>query len=772
MGACRNKYFKCCIIAVIFISGISTGFCTSYYVDDDSNVGDVFTLSATGNDINSGLASDLPKRNIISIFTQYTLVGGDIVYVDTGLYDGINNEIKLGTGSIAGCDDDNGSADNYFTIRGAGINNTHIDGNGARWYNFNFKGRKWIKIADMYMNASLDHENILFEQSTNCMVTNCRIYQAINGCGISIWKSERTKIIGCVVGDNIDGNKLEGIMIKSNSHYNQILNSRVFFNKLSGIKIENNSDYNIIEGNQIYRNNDDNIDWNGGIVLIGNGGICDYTVIRNNIIGTNKKYYNVLLEDTTKCTLENNTICYITGGDGDYRCNIRMNNADNCVIRSNKIHNGTYHGIYIQNSSDNNQILCNNIYNNGWNGINMVDDGGGDTANNRIETNNIHNNGTTGDQDYRRCGIYFKNSPNTLILRNLIYQNQQDGIRIDEDSNKSTFINNTFFKNGGRGIIFNNDNTTSCTLRNCISQSNSDQGIRVVNNPSPYLVHTYNSSYGNNVANYQYDNSSPDATEIQSNASFQSTDPSSSFFLYLSPSYSPCINTGAPDDTVPAKGGSRIDMGATETTNQPPQVTLLTPADSGSSEVNSIEFTWNSVTGGTLGIDDYTIEVASSPDFIALSFTGTTAALSSTTALNNGKYYWRVRANDNAGNAGPWSLTRTITIGREESSVLQEGEVKAYPIPCTRDSTLALKYGFNSQKTLESVNLTIWDIRGNEVISRNVYTGSASSGSAEWDLKNSRGYKIMPGVYPYRVELKYADGSTVTSDYKKIIISK
>ncbi|MBU1077857.1 MAG: hypothetical protein KKH98_11230, partial [Spirochaetes bacterium] len=71
------------------------------------------------------------------------------------------------------------------------------------------------------------------------------------------------------------------------------------------------------------------------------------------------------------------------------------------------------------------------------------------------------------------------------------------------------------------------------------------------------------SSYGNNVANYQYDNSSPDATEIQSNALFQSIYPSATNFLYLS-SGSPCIDSGDPNDPVPTDGGLRIDMGAIE----------------------------------------------------------------------------------------------------------------------------------------------------------------------------------------------------------------
>ncbi|MBU1075677.1 MAG: right-handed parallel beta-helix repeat-containing protein, partial [Spirochaetes bacterium] len=329
---------KCLFFLIFSLIFKYNGFAVIYYVNNNSTSGDKW-CTAVGDDGNSGLAPALPKATMTNLFNNYTLTAGDIVLVDTGSY---SDELKFEPGQNAA--DDNGSDSGYLVIQGAGITNTTKDGLGTHGWCFRLEGRKSIIIKDMVVKASSGNENILLESCTNCIITNCNVYQAINGRGIAIWKSIGNLVRGCIVGGT-SHNDVEGIIIKENSHYNQVLNSSIFLSGQSGIKIENNSDYNILEGNQVYRNNVDNVDWNGGILIVQNGGVCDYNVIRNNLIATNTRFYNVLLENTTKCTLENNTIGYITGGSGSYQCNIRMNNADNCVIRSNMIHNGTYHGI-------------------------------------------------------------------------------------------------------------------------------------------------------------------------------------------------------------------------------------------------------------------------------------------------------------------------------------------------------------------------------------------------------------------------------------------
>lgn len=56
-----------------------------YYVNDESQSGDVYT-SARGSSTNTGATADSPKRWISEILAAYNLEPGDVIYVDTGLY--------------------------------------------------------------------------------------------------------------------------------------------------------------------------------------------------------------------------------------------------------------------------------------------------------------------------------------------------------------------------------------------------------------------------------------------------------------------------------------------------------------------------------------------------------------------------------------------------------------------------------------------------------------------------------------------------------------
>ena len=59
---------------------------TTYYVDDNSNDGDVYTPDFTGNDANDGLTPSTPKLTINSLIASTNLLPGDVVLIDTGTY--------------------------------------------------------------------------------------------------------------------------------------------------------------------------------------------------------------------------------------------------------------------------------------------------------------------------------------------------------------------------------------------------------------------------------------------------------------------------------------------------------------------------------------------------------------------------------------------------------------------------------------------------------------------------------------------------------------
>lgn len=72
-------------IAWLAYSGELAGFAASYYVNDLSTSGDVYS-TAPGNDANDGLTPATPKLSLTNLLASYTLAPGDVVYIDTGVY--------------------------------------------------------------------------------------------------------------------------------------------------------------------------------------------------------------------------------------------------------------------------------------------------------------------------------------------------------------------------------------------------------------------------------------------------------------------------------------------------------------------------------------------------------------------------------------------------------------------------------------------------------------------------------------------------------------
>lgn len=87
----------------------------AYYVNDASRAGDVF-CKAAGSDGNTGADPSHPKATLQSVLDTYQLLPGDVVYVDTGVYedyDGTNSW----TTTLSALD--GGSPDGAVTIQGS-----------------------------------------------------------------------------------------------------------------------------------------------------------------------------------------------------------------------------------------------------------------------------------------------------------------------------------------------------------------------------------------------------------------------------------------------------------------------------------------------------------------------------------------------------------------------------------------------------------------------------------------------------------------------------
>ena len=61
----------------------------SFYINDNSSARDVY-CSGVGNDANSGLTNSKPMADFNALLSKYDLEGGDVVYIDTGVYRGLN----------------------------------------------------------------------------------------------------------------------------------------------------------------------------------------------------------------------------------------------------------------------------------------------------------------------------------------------------------------------------------------------------------------------------------------------------------------------------------------------------------------------------------------------------------------------------------------------------------------------------------------------------------------------------------------------------------
>lgn len=505
---------------------------TSLYINDNSTSGDVW-CTAIGNDSNDGLTPATPKATISNALSSYVIKGGCTIYIDKGVY--------LEQINLTSTQNDNGGPTNYLVFVGAGTNDpasgtgTKIDGGGIRTYCFNIQNKKMIKIMNMRINASTGGANIYLSSSTNIIITNCKIYQALgNGDGIKIDNnSKNIKIVNSVIGDGLDPNKKSGVEIVNNSQSNLIIGNIIYDNNngqnldTGGITIKAGAPFNKIIGNQLYGNR-------GGNIIIRN---ARGTFVSNNI--TRNAYSGWGEEVGIGCWYATNTL-----------------------IIANVISNNPRHGIKITDYSIKNNIKYNRIKNNGYNGIQINIQ----SKSNNITHNFVYHNGYSGGTDQEKCNIFIGNgSDDCRLYRNISSEANYDGLRTQDTGSGNVYrthvINNTFFKNGGRGVLFD-ANSKNCMLTNNIAESNNNEGFLCVTAGGATMAgNNYNNSYGNASGNYV--NITPSANDTQTSSLFQSTNPSSANYLYISPT-SPCKDAGDPSYPNSPCDGSVIDKGAIE----------------------------------------------------------------------------------------------------------------------------------------------------------------------------------------------------------------
>lgn len=81
-----------------------------YYINDDNPAGDVY-CTAIGNDENLGTSKGSPKYSLKSLFDTHEIQAGDIVFVDTGVYDYSDDQT---IGAV-----DSGASNAYILVQGS-----------------------------------------------------------------------------------------------------------------------------------------------------------------------------------------------------------------------------------------------------------------------------------------------------------------------------------------------------------------------------------------------------------------------------------------------------------------------------------------------------------------------------------------------------------------------------------------------------------------------------------------------------------------------------
>lgn len=203
-----NMVVAVCRLAVIvwlFVGGRSA-LSADYYINNNSTAGDVFT-SAVGNDSNAGTNAAAPKLTVTNLLSTVTLLPGDTVYIDTGVYS--NYTVSITTA---------GSLASPIVFRGS----TNAVAGGSIFVRNSAAADAWSLV-----NAS----NVILRDLTMRVARE----------GVSLNNSSGVRLERLLVGNN----SRYGIYVNGNSHNAVIRNSIILNNDDYGIHAQSSTNCNV-----------------------------------------------------------------------------------------------------------------------------------------------------------------------------------------------------------------------------------------------------------------------------------------------------------------------------------------------------------------------------------------------------------------------------------------------------------------------------------------------------------------------------------------------
>ena len=232
----RSRLRSGLAVGSVLLSGVFCGLsetseaATAYYLNDASTNGTVYT-TAPGNDANDGLTPATPKTSIQATLDTYDTVGGDVIYVDTGLYN-VSGDTRIIWSR--GGDAEHGP----LTIQGStnvmdGGSTLHRTGSGGSGQGFNVNASH-VTLRDM----AVRNFNRGIYLNTNRNVTAEHIWAYSNNVGIFAFQTDGATLRNLRISDNEAGVDLsnarttivENVTFVSNADYsyrarNTILNN-------------------------------------------------------------------------------------------------------------------------------------------------------------------------------------------------------------------------------------------------------------------------------------------------------------------------------------------------------------------------------------------------------------------------------------------------------------------------------------------------------------------------------------------------------------------
>lgn len=176
-----------------------------------------------------------------------------------------------------------------------------------------------------------------------------------------------------------------------------------------------------------------------------------------------------------------------------------------------------------------------------------------------------------------------------------------------------------------------------------------------------------------------------------------------------------------------------------------PLTQLVSPPDAIFTSVNLPTLTWSSNDGQSGISGNYHLQVSTSPSFNPLIVDAdiSTTSLTFSTNLDDGLYYWRVKAQDNLGNWGDYPLPFTFTV-----DTINPIAIISSPLSGATVSEIQEITGIASGLNFKSYRVDIYDGTNNYLIMESE-TQQSNGILASWDTQN-----FVDGSYEIKILVK------------------